>query len=66
MFGTFTFGRSSSPSDSERQALKAFLLSAERSEEQVKSFMNANFANGIAEHLIPSVFHEKAIDAYEV
>ncbi|OAA78378.1 hypothetical protein LEL_05201 [Akanthomyces lecanii RCEF 1005] len=63
MFGTF--GRSNPPSDRESQALKAFLVSAERSEEEVKSFMDANFANGIIESLIPSIFHEKAIDAYE-
>ena len=64
MFGTF--GGSNPPSDRESQALKAFLVSAERSEEEVKSFMDANFANGIIESLIPSIFHEKAIDAYEV
>ncbi len=64
MFGTF--GRSNPPSDRESQALKAFLVSAERSEEEVKSFIDANFANDIIERFIPSIFHEKAIDAYEV
>ncbi|KAJ6787607.1 hypothetical protein PWT90_05008 [Aphanocladium album] len=58
--------------ESERQALKVFLLSGpERSEEEVQSWVAANVKEDVANNwisfpqLIRSIYHGKAVDAYD-
>lgn len=54
-------------SDSEIQALKTFLHSAERTEKEARRFITDNFEDDDCElYLVPLIFDELAVDAYEV
>ncbi|KAM3514696.1 hypothetical protein MY11210_001667 [Beauveria gryllotalpidicola] len=59
------FRRTPPPRHSELAALKNFLLSADRSQAETEEFILANLEKPVSRRVIASIFHKKAVNAYE-